>query len=199
MDVNWSTNRWILLIPSSAPTTWISWSIKAVCLHKTFFLWSLPRRFTSLFAEEMEESFLVMIQLLFEVKLLISTSALITHSACFLLMAHSFGNRCLCLSLTHGILSAPGLEAHNALPCHVLHAQIEKVSGGYLFVFWFRKIEEKNQQKLSDLSFFPPEHLDVHQSPIFPLTVEIWENIKTLYNPLLSSSALTNCRYLFIF
>lgn len=74
----------------------------------------------------MEESLLVMIQFLFEVKLLISTGALITH--CFLLMAHLLGNRFLCLSLaqdpvcswTRGTMSRCASESHFPTHCRNL-------------------------------------------------------------------------------
>lgn len=74
-----------------------------------------------------------MIQFLFEVKLLISTGALITHSV------SSSWHTCYgigsSVSLWHRILSAPALEAHSALPCRVLRAHVEEAGGGYLFIF----------------------------------------------------------------
>lgn len=96
--------------------------------------------------------------------------------------------------------SAPGLEAHNTLPCHVLHAQLKEDGGGYLFIFWFRKTEEKNQSKLSDFSFFSPRNIYMCIRVPFSHSLEKFERISRLFmTHCFSSSALTNCRHLFIF
>lgn len=100
----------------------------------------------------------------------------------------------------HGILSAPGLEAHSSLPCHVLYAQLEEV-GGYLFIFWFRNTEEKKINRNFQIwGFIPPPKISKCASESHFSTH--CRNLREFQDSLthcFSSFVLTNCGHLFSF
>lgn len=140
-----------------------------------------------LFTKEMEKSLLVMIQLLFKVW---------ENSS----HAHWCTEHILCMFSPRGSLLsplAPSFQTHQEwIPvpftanqilglCLVLdweHITLctalssilcsKKLGGGHILIFWCRKTEEKNQCKHSALTSPLQECLHLHQSPIFPLTVQ---------------------------
>lgn len=174
-------------------------STQAVCLHKPFFPWSVPRGFTSLLREEMENSLLDdSVALWSKQKLLIIVGALITHSmfppqgypssARWLLPSKHTGSGVgSCASQgqpDRGILSSPGLETPSTRPCWVLHAWFKEIGGSL-----FSDVEGLKKKRILTFSF---DFFSPSESPIFPLTTQIWENFKTLQHIAFFSSSLTN-------
>lgn len=138
-------------------------STQAVRLHKLFFLWSVPRGFTSLLREEMENSLLDdSVALWSKWKLLIIVGALITHSmfppqgypssALWLLPSKHTGSGVgSCAShgqSDRGILSSPGLETPSTRPCWVLHAWFKEIGGGL-----FSHVEGLKKKWIQTFSF----------------------------------------------
>lgn len=143
-------------------------STQAVRLHKPFFLWSVPRGFTGLFREEMENSLLVMIQLLFEVSenfslslvhwshtLHVSSSGLpFQRPLAPSLRTHWFWRRFLCLSQAvrswDPVFSWATDTQHSAplSPPYV-------VQRNWWSLIWCRKTEEKMNTNFQLCLFFP--------------------------------------------